>query len=45
MKYDEEALKIVKREVAMIQKWSHDKLIHLFEVYIVHKYVVLIMEW
>ena len=29
----------------MIQKWEHEKLIHLFDVYIVRKYVVLIMEW
>jgi hypothetical protein len=45
VKYDDEALKILKREVAMIQKWEHEKFIYLFEVYIVQKYVVLIMEW
>ncbi|WP_395241706.1 protein kinase, partial [Salmonella sp. s51933] len=45
VKYDDEALKILKREVAMIQKWEHEKFIYLFEVYIVRKYVVLIMEW
>lgn len=45
VKYDDEALKILKREVAMIQKWEHERFIYLFEVYIVRKYVVLIMEW
>ena len=45
VKYDDEALKILKREVAMIQKWHHPKFINLFDVYIVQKYVVLIMEW
>lgn len=45
VKYDDEALKILKREVAMIQKWEHEKFIYLFEVYIVRKYVVLVMEW
>ena len=45
VKYDDEALKILKREVAMIQKWNHPKFINLFEVFIVQKYVVLIMEW
>lgn len=45
VKYDDEALKILKREVAMIQKWEHEKFIYLFDVYIVRKYVVLIMEW
>lgn len=45
VKYDDEALKILKREVAMIQKWEHEKFIYLYEVYIVRKYVVLIMEW
>ncbi|XP_028409040.1 death-associated protein kinase 2-like [Dendronephthya gigantea] len=42
---DPETLKILKREVAMIQKWEHEKFIILLEVYIVRKYVVLIMEW
>ena len=36
---------IVKREVAMIQKWDHERLIKLVEVYIVRKYFVLFMEW
>ena len=45
VKYDDEALKILKREVAMIQKWEHEKFIYLIDVYIVRKYVVLIMEW
>ena len=29
----------------MIQKWEHEKFIYLIDVYIVRKYVVLIMEW
>lgn len=42
---DPETLKILKREVAMIQKWEHEKFIILLDVFIVRKYVVLIMEW